>query len=73
MLIHSLCLGRQKQSIDSSRATNEKSMGVRSSLALRQGEVMGGQAGSGGPWLGKALPGWACHWVLGWAGLRPIP
>lgn len=44
MLIHGPCLGRQKQSIDSARSANEKSMGVRSSSALRQRQGTGGQA-----------------------------
>ncbi len=44
MLIHVPRLGRQKQNIDSARSTNEKSMGVRSSSALRQRQGTGGQA-----------------------------
>lgn len=44
MLIHGPCLGRQKQNIDSARSTNEKSMGVRSSSALRQRQGTSGQA-----------------------------
>jgi len=44
MLIHDLCLRRENQDIDSLRSTNEKSMKVRSSLALRQRQGTSGQA-----------------------------
>lgn len=44
MLIHDPCLRRVKHYIDSVRSTNEKSMRVRSSLALRQKKGTSGQA-----------------------------
>lgn len=53
MLIHSPCLGRQKQNIDSARSTNEKSMGVRSTSALWQRQGTSGQ-----PLVSQLTPSW---------------
>lgn len=74
MLIHGPCLGWQKQNIDSATSTNEKSMGVRSSSALRQRQRTGGQALvsqlTRSP--GLSLGGSGQHWIS-WTGAKTNP
>lgn len=71
MLIHGPCLGRQKQNIDSARSTNEKSMGVRISLALRQRQGTGSHAlvSQLTPSQGLSLGGSGQYWIS-WTGAK---